>query len=609
MEYQTIKLELSNLTREIARLKRVISETNLELTKVQNKSVSDESNYQERRRQAETEACDKFVESKINPLEEKISKLETEKSDTEQLYNQRMLDLDDSKVSTMYTGEEEMLSDVKAALAVLQRHLEKKLSKRFKSELDRQLDSGTITIAPKELPKLIRYFNRQSEFISKLNETNKVNGMLSKIDSLCLENPFAEKGDPSKVQVGGLLLIGGSLVLIAAKITFPIYLSFLMLYSVYNVHVNYQVYSALVTAKVVSDNVAAIDEDLQQKALASLKAERDKLTQQHLSQMAVIDNKITQVKIERDRVLAEAKDSFVFDDEALEAAHNAEINANDRELDNLNKKLETTKGELEEKQSKMLEFKSKLDSAVETLVEEYVSETKIGSDCILDPNFLFDIENGKPKFLVYPETSCLFLYEEKQDIIDFIKLITVQLRGKLNPFNFHVSLLNPPLNGLSLRFLDVGYQEKNPIFSKLFKINVHKEDITEENTRYVRLLETRAVEIMSTFNSFKEYNQFMLENDSLTSSYEFVFWNEPDFSALNETSMENILEVGGQLGIFYNVCIPKSEFLKGKENAQRVLSKIGKIFEFVDGKYFERAKDFILDEMKSLEVKTEKNHS
>lgn len=604
MGYNEVKRDIEAVRKEIAQAKRRLHKNKEEQQAVRNSLLATENSYQDKLRNQKRETFERFIQEKTQDTEEKIVELSNELENEKATYEEQKQHLDNANLSDFYTNEDEILADIKTAIDVLQRRVEKSLSPRFRSELETHLDSGNIDISPENLESLVTYFNKQSTYISKLNKENKVDSVITAVNGFCVEAPFniSEEKKTQNLQFGGLLLVAAVIFIFAAKVLFPFYFIFLAFLAFYNVTKNYKIFSAIIAQKAVKDNVDKIDEQLRKQAEEHLKDKKIQLEKDFLDKQANMESELICLKEQLNTQRVQAEAEFQFDDDDYRKSYDTAISINTKKLDSLTAEEIDTNTKLTENYNKLKQLEDELDKMAGDIQASFLDFNKVGTDVIFNPNFIFDIQNGKPVFFVHPQKSALFIYNDIVDVIDYIRLICVQLRIKLNPFNLNISIVDLVYMGQNFLGMQPNSDSKDDSLKKLFQIVSSKEGLKDMLTDLDEELNRKMRSIRSQFSDIAAYNSFMLQSDSLTEGYEFVFYQDPDQNDVADNTLLKIINNGESLGIFMHLFIQKDKFYDFGANGRQLVDSVGRVFLLSDGKYYERAKDFVLENLIKPEV-------
>ena len=266
-------------------------------------------------------------------------------------------------------------------------------------------------------------------------------------------------------------------------------------------------------------------------------------------------------------------------------------------MDSLIAEEQTLNNNLKDQYTQLSKLNEDLEKVAGSIQASYLDFSKVGTDIIFNPEFIFDVKNGQPVFFKHPQESCLFIYEEPNDVIDLIKLLSVQLRIKFNPFNLNISVIDLQFMGSPFLSMQPSSDKKDDSLRKLFQIINSKEDLSKYFEDSQEELNRKMMSIRRQFSNISDYNKFMKENDSLTEGYEFIFYQDPDLNSVQDDILVKILNNGASLGIFMHLFIQKDVFYEGGLSSRDLTNTIGRAFVLKDGEYHERAKDFVLENL------------
>lgn len=124
-----------------------------------------------------------------------------------------------------------------------------------------------------------------------------------------------------------------------------------------------------------------------------------------------------------------------------------------------------------------------------------------------------------------------------------------------------------------------------------------KEKIKETIDDLVSSINTRVAAIRQDYDNIAAYNQAMVESDSLTESYEFVFYQNPEARVLSDLNMQQLYRLGGPLGIFVHLFIKKDVFYEMGDLAEELVESSEGIYLLQDGSLLKRAKEFVSENL------------
>lgn len=587
MDYEECKRLLVETRRKHTQIRGELREAteNLEnLEKQYNTEVSEYNRNLEEEKSIELQKhIDKYsriYKEALGNVKEKISKLEND-------HTEKLAEINNTNLLKDNT-DKEYYEEVQRTLNVLATNLEKTLGPRFTHELLSQLDAQEAQLAKEDLPQFITYFNSLNDRVERYNRKSKYDlaGMAKK--TVTGINTDRLKENPINLVIAGLALLVGSIFF--TQFVLPFYVMALVTVLLRNLIKNYKLYEIIIAMKGVQDNVAEIDNLLKQQAADTInkrKATENKLYQNCMQQFRSEENTAT---LRLDRAVEKAKESFIFSEGNVLSARRGNISS----LLNQVKKAGERKKQLEDSLQKL---NDRLHSQEETLSRiakeipnEYLNPGKVGTDVIFDPKFIFDVKDDKPYFFEHPESSCLFLYNDRKDMIDFINLICLQLRIRMKPTSLLCELYDKQFGGIDFQaFVDKTFNLFS-IFSQTDAIKQAIKNLDEDFQKKCDIIKV-------SFPGIKEYNKFMVESESVPDVYKFVFMMDPETSDISNEAIKRILRSGSQLGIFLHVFLNKDEFSQMGEHARNLVNTVEKCYVLQNGDYLQRAKKYIMENM------------
>lgn len=582
-DYKQLRSEISGLKKRLNGLKSQERSLAEEYSNIENR-------YQTEIRDAKLKDKDKFNYSITKPYEEKLKECESKLDALKEKYNKDMDENDDSHVDDFYTDEREILNEINSSTELLTEKINAILGPRFQAELNKQLSSKEVELTNLDLDEVIDYFNHESEKIEKMFSDSKFNILES------ASNIFAKFGDNfsfgNKNSVFIFIILNVVIAVIAYKIVFPIYVVLLTFFGVYNVIRCYRLYSAIISTKLVKDNLERITNKLKEDAYNELAENRANIETQFNKDKISLEHKIESLHNEINKALVSAEKLYYFDDTDLRESHDSLIKDLNSKRSKIKSEIFRCEKMLQDKTSKLQDLSGKMNELNSKIVSDYLNPEKVGDSYILEGNILFDIDDtGKPIIITIPQESCLFLYSSLEDVIDFIRLMCFQLRTQVIPQNLSFSLYDPIYLGKDfLLFTDSD-------LSKIFSILTSKDEIKEKTNSLSEEILKRTVNIKREFNTIDEYNKFMISQDSLTEPYDFFFLIDADFSTLNSVEFSQILINGGPLGLFTYVFVDIEKFCNGKENSRTLLDNISTVRVLQNGVLYNKAKNYVAEKI------------
>lgn len=452
-------------------------------------------------------------------------------------------------------------------------------------------------MSSEEIEEVIKYFNKQSRMIEHMGSGSWVDKLIDKILQL-VRIPSLEKNEKTaKVSFGILSILLVVLVAVAGKFLFPFYVLFLGVLLFYNVNKHYRIFSALIAQKTVKDNLKLIDESLRNKALEQQQALLQETQEQYDAQLLQAQEELDSLKRRKDSATMSAMQSFTFDDTDLQSRYSNAIKINNKRLEQLTSEKDSLQHSLNEAQNELQELEHQLHAIAGNVQSEYLDLQKIGTSPIFNPQFIVDIKKSKPTYFTHLQAGMLFLYNDSKDVSNFIRLILLQLRIKLSPHNMNCTIIDTQDLGIDYLPFKPNNPDNDEAINSLFRIIGDKEKIKETIDDLVASINTRVAAIRQDYDNIAAYNQAMVESDSLTESYEFVFYQNPENRVLSDLNMQQLYRLGGPLGIFVHLFIKKDVFYEMGDLAEELVESSEGIYLLQDGSLLKRAKEFVSENL------------
>lgn len=595
--YNEIKKSIDRVRKDIVGIKRNLSRNEEDQREIRRAVDKAESTFQLNLRQEKDTAQQEFVQQSVADVNNEIQSLQHQISQTQQEYDNEIDRIKCMDIASQYSDEQAITAEVRASLAVLQEQLTKTISPRFQNELEGQFEIQEIEMSSEEIEEVIKYFNKQSRMIEHMGSGSWVDKLIDKILQL-VRIPSLEKNEKTaKVSFGILSILLVVLVAVAGKFLFPFYVLFLGVLLFYNVNKHYRIFSALIAQKTVKDNLKLIDESLRNKALEQQRALLQETQEQYDAQLLQAQEELDSLKRRKDSATMSAMQSFTFDDTDLQSRYSNAIKINNKRLEQLKDEKDSLQHSLNEAQNELQELEHQLHAIAGNVQSEYLDLQKIGTSPIFNPQFIVDIKKSKPTYFTHLQAGMLFLYNDSKDVSNFIRLILLQLRIKLSPHNMNCTIIDTQDLGIDYLPFKPNNPDNDEAINSLFRIIGDKEKIKETIDDLVASINTRVAAIRQDYDNIAAYNQAMVESDSLTESYEFVFYQNPENRVLSDLNMQQLYRLGGPLGIFVHLFIKKDVFYEMGDLAEELVESSEGIYLLQDGSLLKRAKEFVSENL------------
>lgn len=582
--YDTARMELANLDSELTRIKGLI--TNADASKSEMQSSLEKQLLADK-----AKALDDYKLSRIRPVEEKISKLTSRLEETESEYKQKSEEITFDNVLGEHSSKQEILESVKDSSSVLTKKLQDIVGKRFYKSLMKQVNTDKIELDVEGIEPVINYFNRSNKKLSKLStEANFLDKAMQGLESLST-NPENKA-----------VLIVISVILIVCTFLFPIYLSTVMMLLisisiVYNIFRNYSIYQTLCVVLAVEANIDKIESAMHEEVTQEVEQRKEELDNTMLPKIEQLKEQVEQAKQELIDTEQEAGSSFLYDATAFdEQRATAEKQMDDRKAN-----LIIQKSRLDEEIQEKVKLIKQLESELTNCTEEIKTRlmTSVGTAMEFSPDFVVDIKDNKPVAWKHPRSSSLILYKDQLELYNFIKLLVVQLRGKLMPSCLSIIVVDYLNMGQPLQmFADASGVKGGEEFMKpIFKIDFNSEQWKGDLDILAKDLTLRQKNIAVEFKTIENYNKKMVELEAIPEKYKFVFMIEPEVPSLSDLNIVQLLRIGETYGIYFHLFISSKQLQNAKSGAEEVLENVKAIYMLENGSIKKRAKEFILNQI------------
>lgn len=595
--YNEIKKSIDQVRKDIVGIKRNLSRNEEDQREIRRAVDKAESTFQLNLRQEKDTAQQEFVQQSVAEISNEIQSVQQQIAQTQQEYDSEIEHIKNLDIASQYSDEQAITAEVRASLAVLQEQLTKTISPRFQNELEGQFETQEIAMSSEEIEEVIKYFNKQSRMIEHMGSSSWIDKLIDKILQV-VRIPSLEKSEKAaKVSFGILSILFVVLVIVAGKFLFPFYVLFLGVLLFYNVNKHYKIFSALIAQKTVKDNLKLIDESLRNKALEQQQALLQETQERYDAQLLHAQEELDSLKHKKDSATMSAMQSFTFDDADLQSRYNNAIKINNKRLEQLTSEKDSLQHDLSSAQNELQDLECQLHAIAGNVQSEYLDLQKIGTSPIFNPQFIIDIKKSKPTYFTHLQAGMLFLYNDSKDVSNFIRLLLLQLRIKLSPHNMNCTIIDTQDLGIDYLPFKPNNPDNDEAINSLFRIIGDKEKIKETIDDLVSSINTRVAAIRQDYDNIAAYNQAMVESDSLTESYEFVFYQNPEARVLSDLNMQQLYRLGGPLGIFVHLFIKKDVFYEMGDLAEELAESSEGIYLLQDGSLLKRAKEFVSENL------------
>ena len=152
--------------------------------------------------------------------------------------------------------------------------------------------------------------------------------------------------------------------------------------------------------------------------------------------------------------------------------------------------------------------------------------------------------------------------------------------------------------GLGVQYLplDTSNSEDESI-KQLFQIITDKSATKDFLEKSNSELDRKVGAILRNYNDIEEYNTAMVESDSLTESYNFIFYLDPALDDVKDSNLTTLLKNGGIVGIYTHLCINMQSFKEMQDSAAEIIKRVNTVYVLQNGSIYKKAKDFALENL------------
>lgn len=535
--------------------------------------------YENSYKTAQEQSREEFKQRMLTPLQERLANVQQEYDSLKQEYESSKSELTEENLLEQYSSQQDILSEVRESTIAVQKQLKETIGSQFYNVLYQHLEDRTIQLEESDLDSVISYFNQCS---AKLDKVLKSRSPITKF-----VNGFEDKvmGSELSISSNNMYAVIAVVYLVISfflyKFIFPVYGMLLVFQAGYNIVHFYNIYKILVVQKSVQDNISLIDQKIHEEVLNDLAQRIEENDNYYQKEFRRCENSIDKINTEIMSVSVSVSNAFHFDDSDIKREYDRSIQAKNEHESNLMESKYSKSKELQKLQEEVSAYKEQLTK----LLQEAVDFSSIGKDKIFDPNFTIDVDEKEMRLqtFVHPNTSSLFLYNTVDEVYEFIRLINIQLRHKLDPLAFTVKLYDSTTIGAPCLKFTSPSKKKGDTSINAFKIFTEQDALRDALADGVEILESRMNSIRREFKCINDYNAKMLELDSVPETYEFWFIVDPESSFIESPSFQKLLINGGDLGIYCHVFKSETEFNAGGDTSKSLLDSVNVIYLLQNG--------------------------
>lgn len=598
MNYNEIKAARDNVYRDIIKVRGNIKTLTAQFESLSTKKHNLENELNSKYADAKNIAEKKWTEQSTAPLNEELEKLKDRLRTTEMAYVEKKNAISREEVEAEFLDEKQRLDDITDLAEELKLSVQNAVGEAFYNNIMQVVKDSVTKVKAEDLDYLLEYMDYYNAKMSSGSKGNKIDSLVSKLHD-AMETVSFDNFSGNTILTGVVTLASAAAMVMAFQVVFPVYVIGLIGLSAYYVHQSFDTYSVLLIQNAVSSNLNDMNQELTAKVNARMQERLDEIDTTYTLAINDLQQQIKDKEQEITAQYANSRQSFVFDATAFSQERDMLVSKHDADTMRVHSELLAAQNELDKLNASFQTYEASLKQVVGDLKSQFLSFDVVGTAHVLDPKFLFDIKDNKPVFFQHPQKSCLFLYKQPDDVYAFIRLLCVQLRSKLTPYDYDVivydkkkactdfSQFSPNTSSVPEKHL--------PIIKHMFRMITKEKEFSDILEDVEESFDRKRQNILRDYPSIVQYNEFMKSIDAMTEPYQFMFVLDPTNTQLTTDTFLQILRVGAGLGMYSHVFISKDEFYKMSETAKTVTDAVGSIFELSSSSINSRAKDFVLE--------------
>jgi hypothetical protein len=524
----------------------------------------------------------KFQDDKVKPFIDKQALVENEIKEAENEHKKNLEEITYDKISKDFAEDSSSFDEVENSLDVLDSSFNKFLGVRFKETIYSRIDSSTLEISEKDIPKFIEYLEKLNTKMKDYNKGKAIDRVDYVLDSI--SDTRLVNNEMNKIFVMVLAII---LMIVFTKYLVPVYSIFLLFLLIATMLKSYKAYEMIIGTKALRDNVDSISSTIEKKIKDQVNRKKKIENKRYKNKKSELDKRKKEIKKQIDDTLIETQSSFEFDEKDIKEKYEATKQSQMQKMELLNSQEKELNDKMEIAKRRIKSSNTEFRTSLEKLPEEYMRFNDLGDSLYPPQDFLIDLKDNSPVFFKAKLGSSLIIYDNVDEVYNLTRLLCTQLRGGISPY--YLSLVVYDSINMGVSFLPFT-QEK---YENLFQILRTNEELIEK----LEVLEETAVKRLNTIlvsaSDIVEYNKNMVETKSVPESYSWIFLVAPDLQTLDTDSFKRLCKTGGKIGISIFVFIQKDKFFESGNIGKDLIEVINNCYALSNGSINGRAKDVI----------------
>lgn len=517
-------------------------------------------------------------------IEKNLEMLNDKSSELRKKYEETLSRITFDKYKMRYKEDVQLSEQVKEILEKVKVTLDDLVGERFKKELYSQLSTATVDMDYDSIEQASERINKLHKNLDILNQGKGLNITL-KVDSLLKKlSPCKDEKDEDAIRNGVIMYLAICIFTTVVVLNFlsPVLLLLLVVIGGTNIYKGYMAYRIVLETKILEDNKSLIDDLINKHVTEDMDKAKQMLKKKYEVNEGKIQARIDTTTDKLQTVLSKVKDNFEFDDSSIKAKYERTRSNLDHQINDLKDLTSKTDLKIAEIGGKINKLEAELMKSVEGMISYYINDES-GKEFILSNKYLMDIVDKKPVFWEFPDKSCLFLYDEEEDVKAFTDLFIVQTMNRLHSSAFALEVWDPTNLG-------TDYIAYTKLPSRNFRLSVSKEELKTSQDELTEQLMLRRGKILESFDDIKDFNEEMIATDSLPASYTFLVLRSIDDTTMTKEELLNIIYNGPKVGVYTLMFLPKNTFADLGDKGADLMKKFHRFYGLSEGKVESRSR-------------------
>ncbi len=545
MEIFNLLSSYRDLLSKIKELSEQIDKRRIEVNAIQQKVDAAIADVEKQEKMQHDALLNKFVSDHTSELSDELTTLKKEKEAQARGYEEDRASLTEAVVSDDYTEEQSIIDEVQMILGNTRDCLKEAIGENTYNNLSSRIEDCAVDITIDDLHEMVDCFNDTESLlvmISKLH--NPFLLLISKLEGA----KVSDKEINFKYAMPVFCIAYIVTFILLSKYVFIFVAAALIVSFVYGIVSTIFLHKMLVSATVIQTNLDTIIDDLHKRILDDRDERINNLDSEYADHLNEYQDKINSVMEQLQQAEDAAGSKFNFDNGQFTAQKNNLLQERDSRVRVLNTEIKDMQARAVAMSKERTALETKIKDRLDHVQDELMT---VGTEKKLEPTFLIDVnpENYAVTTFTFPMSSFLCLYENQDEVYNFIRLICAQIRSKLNPYNFNITVCDPVRMGAPF-FKMVSTDDEDVEAQRMFKIVDSDNDIKRTFDELSTALRKKNKIILAAASDLDSYNDFMISIDSITEPYEFYFVINPSTAVYQSDSFIQLVQNGAPVGMY-----------------------------------------------------------